>query len=124
MANFYRQCEYKKKHSPDLGKHVYQHVYGEGVFDVLSGLKGKLFGKTAKKMANKVAKKATSTALDKTGNYVGNKAGDKIVKLLQGNNKNQPLIPSGFNNNTPLTAAEKNARMQRILEGSGIRRRG
>ena len=115
-----RQCEYKKKYSPTLGKHVYQHVYGEGIFDVLSGMKGKLFGKTARKVANKVAKKATSTALDKTGNYVGNKAGDKIVKLLQGNNKNQP---SGYNNyNTPLTAEDRNASIQRILDGSGIRR--
>ena len=119
-----RQCEYKKKYSPTLGKHVYQHVYGEGIFDVLSGMKGKLFGKTARKVANKVAKKATSTALDKTGNYVGNKAGDKIVKLLQGNNKNQPLIPSGFNNNTPLTGDSENSRIQRLLlDGAGIRRR-
>ena len=118
-----RQCEYKKKYSPSLGKHVRQHVYGEGVYDVLTGLSRKLFGKTTQKIANKVAKKAATTAIDKTGTYVGNKAGDKIVKLLQGKNKNQPSIPSGFDY-TPLTAAEKNARIQRLLMAGAGRKRG
>ena len=117
-----RKCEYKKKYSPALGKHVYKHVYGEGVYDVLSGLRRKLFGKTVQKVVNKATKKAASTALNKTGekvgSHIGNKAGDKIVKLLQGNPVNAPhtILQS---ENTPLTDYEVNERVQRLLSGSG-----
>ena len=120
-----RKCEYKKKYSPTLGKHVYKHVYGEGIYDVLSGLRRKLMGKTAQKVASKVAskvaKKAASTALDKTGNYMGNKAGDQIVKLLHGKpgNAHQTILQSTINENTPLSDQEVNERVQRLLSGSG-----
>ena len=131
-----RQCEYKKKYSPTLGKHVRQHVYGEGVYDVITGLSRKLFGKTTKDIANKVAKKAATTAIDKTGTFVGNKAGDKIVKILQGKNRGKYkyspqgitsiAIPKGDDVNPPskLTTAEKNARIQRLLmAGAGRKKR-
>ena len=116
-----RKCEYKKKYSPTLGKHVYKHVYGEGIYDVLSGLRRKLMGKTAQKLASKVAKKAASTALEKTGNYMGNKAGDQIVKLLHGKpgNAHQTILQSTINENTPLSDQEVNERVQRLLSGSG-----
>ena len=115
-----RKHDYKKKYSPAHGKHVYKHVYGDGVYDVLSGLRRKLFGKTVQKVANKVAKKATTTAIDKTGNYVGNKAGDKIVKLLQGK-KPAREIKAVRNSPKKLTDYEINERVQRIMSGSGRR---
>ena len=115
-----RKHDYKKKYSPTHGKHVYKHVYGEGVYDVLSGLRRNLFGKTVQKVANKVAKKATTTAIDKTGNYVGNKAGDKIVKLLQGK-KPAREIKAARNSPKKPTAYEINKRVQRIMSGSGRR---
>ena len=129
-----RKHDYKKKYSPVHGKHVYKHVYGEGVYDVLSGLRRKLFSKTAQKVANKVAKKATTTAIDKTGNYIGNKAGDKIVKLLQkkqgipARDRSSLVNPSrgkqrGQRGNVfpskKLTDYEINERVQRIMSGSG-----
>ena len=122
-----RKHDYKKKYSPVHGKHVYKHVYGEGVYDVLSGLRRKLFSKTVQNVANKVAKKATTTAIDKTGNYVGNKAGDKIVKLLQKKQGIPSLVKPGKQkgqkgNAKPskkLTDYEINERVQRIMSGSG-----
>ena len=33
-----RKCEYKRKYSPALGKYVYKHIYGEGIYDLFSGL--------------------------------------------------------------------------------------
>ena len=120
-----RKHDYKKKYSPVHGKHVYKHVYGEGVYDVLSGLRRKLFSKTAQKVANKVAKKATTTAIDKTGNYIGNKAGDKIVKLLQKRGRSPPLTSGNRERNSlskKPTAYEINERVQRIMSGTGRRR--
>ena len=115
-----RKCEYKKKYSPILGKHVYKHVYGEGIYDVLSGLRSKLYNCTQKAI-NKVAKKTAATALNKTGDYMGKKAGDKIVKLLQGNPVNAPKtsLQSIIKENTPLSDYEINQRLQRLLSGSG-----
>ena len=106
-----RKCEYQKKYSPTLGKHVYKHVYGEGVYDVLSGLRRKLFSKAVKESASRMAKKTASRMAKKAGEKVANKAGDKIVKLLQANQTRS--------NQDPLTDYEINERVQRLLSGSG-----
>ena len=109
-----RKHEYKKKYSPVLGKHVYKHVYGEGVYDVLSGLRRKLFtkavGKAAKIQAKKAMVQAAKKAGEKVGTHVSNRAGAKIVKLLQGNQKK-----INKNINKELTDYEINEQLSRLL---------
>ena len=77
-----RQSEFKKKLDPELGRYTRQHIYGEGITDVLKSVGSKLFGKTMKKAAKKGVEKAVTTAATKTGEHVGKKAGDKIVQML------------------------------------------
>ena len=72
-----RQCEFKRKHDPDLGRYVKKHIHGEGIMGVLKSVTSKMFGKTTKSIAKKAATKAI-----KTGEFAGNKAGDKIIQLL------------------------------------------
>ena len=60
-----RQSELKSKkiYDPDLGKYTRQHIYGEGVMDVLKSFGSKIFGKTMKKAAKTAATKAITTEL-------------------------------------------------------------
>ena len=44
-----RPSEFKKKLNPELGRYTRQHIYGEGIKDVLKSVGSKLFGKTIKK---------------------------------------------------------------------------
>ena len=81
-----RQCEFKKRYDPKLGKYVKKHIYGEGISDVLKAVGSKIFGRTAKKAAESAAKKAAI----KTSEYAGKKAGDKIVELLSNNKTTTP----------------------------------
>ena len=53
-----RQSEYKKRFDPELGRFTKQHVYGEGITDVLRSLGSKLFGNTVKSAAKKGANKS------------------------------------------------------------------
>ena len=64
-----------------------QHIYGEGVMDVLKNIGSKVFGQTLKKAAKTAATKALTTAATKTGEHVGKKAGDKIIQMLSRSNK-------------------------------------
>ena len=80
-----RQSELKKKYDSELGRFTRQHIYGEGVMDVLKNIGSKLFGKTMKKAAKTAATKALTTASTKTGEHVGKKAGDKIIQMLSKN---------------------------------------
>ena len=68
--------------NPELGRFTRQHIYGEGVMDVLKNIGSKLFGKTMKKAAKTAAIKGVTTAATKTGEHVGKKAGDKIIQML------------------------------------------
>ena len=81
-----RQSEFKKKYDPDLGRYTKQHIYGEGVMDVLKSFGSKIFGKTMKKAAKTAATKAITTAATKTGEHVSKKAGDKIIEMLSKSN--------------------------------------
>ena len=95
IYNYYnkmtRQSEYKKRFDPELGRFTKQHVYGEGITDVLKSFGSKLFGNTVKSAAKKGAKKAVTAAATKTGEYAGKKAGDKIVQLLSKGFSQNPL---------------------------------
>ena len=44
-----RQCEYKKRYDPEMGRYVKKHIYGEGISDVMKSIGSKLFGQTIKK---------------------------------------------------------------------------
>ena len=77
-----RQSEFKKRYDPELGRFTRQHIYGEGVMDVLKNIGSKVIGQTLKKAAKTAATKAVTTAATKTGEHVGEKAGDKIIKFL------------------------------------------
>ena len=81
-----RQSDFKKKYDPELGRFTRQHVYGEGVMDVLKNIGSKIFGQTLKKAAKTAATKAVTTAVTKTGEHVRKKAGDKIIQMLSKNN--------------------------------------
>ena len=65
-----------------LNRYTRQHIYGEGMMDVLKSVGSKLFGKTMKKAAKKGVEQVVTTAATKTGEHVGKKAGDKIVQML------------------------------------------
>ena len=73
-----------------MGRYTRQHIYGEGITDVLKSVGSKLFGKTMKKAAKKGVEKAVTTAATKTGEHVGKKAGDKIVQMLSATSRNPP----------------------------------
>ena len=77
-----RQSEFKKRYDPELGRFTRQHIYGEGVMDVLKNIGAKVIGQTLKKAAKTAASKAVATAATKTGEHVGKKAGDKIISML------------------------------------------
>ena len=44
-----RQSEFKKKLNPELGRYTRQHIYGEGITDVLKSVGSKLFWKNNEK---------------------------------------------------------------------------
>ena len=44
-----RQCEYKKRYDPEMGRYVKKHIYGEGISGVMKSIGSKLFGQTIKK---------------------------------------------------------------------------
>ena len=122
-----RQCEFKKRYDPKLGKYVKKHIYGEGISDVLKAVGSKIFGRTAKKAAESAAKKAAI----ETSEYAGKKAGDKIVELLSNNKTTTPSVliePSlseqlSLSEPKVLTAQEVNDRVNRLLSGGKLRRR-
>ena len=122
-----RQCEFKKRYDPKLGKYVKKHIYGEGISDVLKAVGSKIFGRTTKKAAESAAKKAAI----ETSEYAGKKAGDKIVELLSNNKTTTPSVltePSlseqlSLSEPKVLTAQEVNDRVNRLLSGGKLRRR-
>ena len=126
-----RQSEFKKKLDPELGRYTRQHIYGEGITDVLKSVGSKLFGKTMKKAAKKGVEKAVSSAATKTGEHVSKKAGDKIIQMLTKSNKkpngviaspqNPPAKKVTFKS-TPkkLTQKEINQRVNSILSGGKL----
>ena len=83
-----RQSEFKKRYDPELGRFTRQHIYGEGVMDVLKNIGAKVIDQTLKKAAKTAATKAVTTAATKTGEHVGEKAGDKIIKFLTRKKRN------------------------------------
>ena len=122
-----RQCEFKKRYDPKLGKYVEKRIYGEGVSDVFKAVGSKIFGRTAKKAAESAVKKAAI----ETNGYAGKKAGDKIVELLSNNKTTTPSVliePSlseqlSLSEPKVLTAQEVNDRVNRLLSGGKLRRR-
>ena len=74
------------KKDPELGRFTRQHIYGEGIMDVLKNFGSKILGKTLKKAAKTAATKAVTTAATKTGEHVGKKAGEKIIEMLSKSN--------------------------------------
>ena len=77
-----RQSDFKKRYDPELGRFTRQHIYGEGMMDVLKNIGTKVIGQTLNKAAKTAATKAVTTAATKTGEQVGKKAGDKIIQML------------------------------------------
>ena len=120
-----RQSEFKKKLDPELGRYTRQHIYGEGITDVLKSVGSKLFGKTMKKAAKKGVEKAVTAAATKTGEHVGKKAGDKIVQMLSKGNVDSSRKPPAKKvtfKTTPkkITQKEINQRVNYILSGGKI----
>ena len=122
-----RQCEFKKRYDPKLGKYVKKRVYGEDISDVFKAVGSKILRRTAKKAAESAAKKAAI----KTSEYAGKKAGDKMVELLSNNKTTTPSVliePSlseqlSLSEQKELTAQEVNDRVNRLLSGGKLRRR-
>ena len=78
-----RQSEFKYRCDPELGRFTKQHVYGEGVMDVLKNIGAEKFlAKHLRKVAKIAASKAVTAAATKTGEHVGKKAGDKLISML------------------------------------------
>ena len=107
---------------PELGKFTRQHIYGEGMTDVLKSVGKAIFGKTLKSAAKKGAKKAVTTAATKTGEHVGKKAGDKIVQMLSKGSvapSRKPPAKKVTFKTTPkkMTQQEINKRVNSILSG-------
>ena len=100
-----RQSEFKKRYDPELGRFTRQHIYGEGVMDVLKNIGAKVIGQTLKKAAKTAAKKAVTNAATKTGEHVGEKAGDKIIKFLMRKKRNDASKKVTFDE--PITQAKK-----------------
>ena len=129
-----RQCDYQMTYDPTLDEYVYRHVYddspkeGSGLFSSLGNNALKLVSKKAvSDLASLAAKKAVEKASSTTGEYLGKKAGDKIVKLLQGKPvKNsvidKPMVVKKQANETK-DEYDRNLVIQRLLAGSGIKRR-
>ena len=126
-----RQCEFKKRYDPKLGKYVKKRVYGEGISDVFRAVASKIFGRTAKKAAESATKSVAKKAATTTSEYVGKKAGDKIVELLSNNKTTTPSVlmePSlsqelSLSEPKVLTAQEVNDRVNQLLSGGKLRRR-
>ena len=122
-------------YDPTLDEYVYRHVYddspkeGNGLFSSLGNNALKLLGKKAiSDVASLAAKKAVEKASSTTGEYLGKKAGEKIVKLLQGKpvNKSSIIDKSMVVNkqaNETKDEYDRNLALQRLLAGSGIKRR-
>ena len=119
-----RQCEFKRRYDPDLGRYVKKHIYtgeiyGEGMSDI--------FKSVGSKILRKVTKSATKKAATKTGEYASKKAGDKIVELLSKNKttNSSVLMEPNTSPSEPkeLTAQEVNERVNQILSGGKLRRR-
>ena len=129
-----RQCDYQMTYDPTLDEYVYRHVHddspkeGSGLFSSLGNNALKLMSKKAvSDLASLAAKKAVEIASSTTGEYLGKKAGDKIVKLLQGKTvKNsiidKPMVVKKQANETK-DEYDRNLVIQRLLAGSGIKRR-
>ena len=126
-----RQCEFKKRYDPKLGKYVKKRVYGEGISDIFKSVGSKIFGKTAKKAAESATKSAVKTAATTTSEHAGKKAGDKIVELLSKKKTTTPsvLMESSLSEQPSLsepeqlTAQEVNDRVNRLISGGKLRRR-
>ena len=126
-----RQSEFKMKLDPELGRYTREHIYGEGITDVIKSFGKKIFGKTMKKAAKKGVEKAVTTAATKTGEHAGKKAGDKIVQLLSKEKgaptkKHTSTKKVTFNKNVetiPNTQQEINKRVNAILSGGSTRKR-
>ena len=118
-----RQCEFKRRYDPDLGRYVKKHIYtgeiyGEGMSDVFKSVGSKILRK-----ANQ--KSATKKAATKTGEYEV-KGGYKIVELLRKNKTKTPSVmmePSTSPSEPELTTEEINDRVNQILSGGKLRRR-
>ena len=121
-----RQSEFKKKLDPELGRYTRQHIYREGITDVIKSFGKAIFGKTMKKAAKKGVEKAVTTAATKTGEHVGKKAGDKIVQMLSNGGvappRNPPAKKVTFKTipNKKITQQEINQRVNSILSGGKI----
>mgnify|MGYP001795491979 CR=1 FL=1 len=106
---------------------MYTHIYdgsvkeGSGVFSTIS----KLFGrKVVKDAAKSFAKKASEKAINSTSGYASKKAGDKIIQLLRKKNKSGNFhIPDVVKPVKNSDTYDKNLALQRLLAGSGIKKR-
>ena len=132
-----RQCEYKRRYNPEMGRYVKTHIYnediktqyGEGIADVFKSIGKKLFGQTMKKTLKtglqKGAEKAIENAATKTGDFAAKKAGDKIIQLLskKGNKMGAPLMTQQTPTvEQPLTDYEINERVNQLLSGGKLRK--
>ena len=129
-----RQCEYQRRYDPNTGRYELRHIYddslkeGSGVFSSLKNSALKLLGKkTITDVAKTATKKATEKAINSTSEYAGKKAGDKIIELLQKKPKNKNSIvdvPSTINEQVDTNDSyNHNLALQRLLAGSGIKRK-
>ena len=101
-----KQTEFKKRYDPELGRFTRQHIYGEGVMDLLKNIGSKVFGQTLQKAAKTATTKAITSAATKTGEHVEEKAGDKIISYLTRKKKNKSQKQVTFDE--PTTQAKMN----------------
>ena len=121
-------------YDPIQGEYTYRHVYegstkeGEGLLSSLGNSALKLVSKKAvSDIASLAAKKAVGKPSSTMGEYLEQRAGEKIVKLLQGKPvKNsiidKPIVVKKQANETK-DEYDRNLALQRLLVGSGIKRR-
>nr|DAC81283.1 TPA_asm: hypothetical protein [Corynactis coral adintovirus] len=134
-----RQCEYKRRYDPEIGRYVKTHIYGGGISNVFKSIRNRLFGRTMKnKMETglrKGSEKLVEAAANKTGNFAAKKAGDRIIQLLSkdktGMQSMTQQAPTGMPSMTrqaptveqkPLTDYEINERVNQLISGGKLRK--
>ena len=65
-----KQSEFKKRYDPEMGRFTRQHIYGEGVMDVLKNIGSKVSNQTLKKLQKLLLIKQLQQRLHKLVNIL------------------------------------------------------
>ena len=119
--------EFKRFYHPKLGRFVFRHkgsgLIVDNIFKPLKSVASSVFKKFAKPIAKKPLESGVSHAGDRLGKAVSEKSGDLIMKKLanlrKGATTQRAIIPS-----SPIKQQDESTDIiNRLISGSGRRRR-